>query len=189
MGTRVYSKAFTGVLQPHADGGSVDEKPVINDTRTITGVDLNHAEASSMVETFRARSRPMTTGLSFIPFGDQFKAAINALNIRVDWRFSVCYDHSGRRPEELSYQKGDEFQQIRKVDQEWYYGEKTFPLEGEPMGSGLLERSKMIPDFWLKMPLRVRTNRGSGRETEKSNYIYYDEYDVLEIQVSAQIHA
>jgi hypothetical protein len=187
LGTQVYSKAFTGILTPLVNGGSDDEGIVTDDTMTTTEKDQGHNAASSVADGFCLRSELPATELEFIPLGDRFDTVMKALNIDGDLTAYAACNYSAKRPEELSFIQFEEFRHIRKVSRGWYYGEKMKTPDREAKQSGLLERNKIIPRFELTVPLRVRTSRGSSRDTEKLWNIYYDKDDVVEINVSTLV--
>jgi hypothetical protein len=143
--------------------------------------------ASSIADKQWLPSKLPTTELDFIPFGNGFDTAMEALNINEDWGSVAAHNYFTSRPEVQSFKRFDEIQQLHKVSQGWYYGDKKPTLEGEAIQTGLLKRNKMIPYFVPTALLRVRTNRGSGRDTIGSFRIYYDKDDVVDIKVITQI--
>jgi hypothetical protein len=137
LGTRVYSKAFTGILTPQVNGGFNDEGTVTHDTMTTTIEDVYYDAVSSAADGAWLRNKLLTTELVSIPFGGRFDTAMKALNIDGDLMAVATSKYSARRPDELSFTQADCIQQIRKVSLYWYYGEKMTAPEGEAVQARL----------------------------------------------------
>ena len=166
LGTKVYSNAFAGALNPTGDDQS-------DDARTIVDTPVHYTVPTTA-------SQPALRTSELALHAPQIKRSIDCLGI-VDICAITQVDYNATLDEELGFQKGQYIDDIQKLTESRYQG--RLPSTGL---QGHFDRTKVLLYFTLRQPLEVHTIAAYSN-TPNDKFLTFQKGDILKIKASPEL--